>query len=165
MRLLQGLTLFSARRYDAALEELLIRAKGSPNDAGVHFLIAEVYRAHGMWDAWEKESETGITLAGHPEQAALLANAYRQGGYRGSLQKLRKIIEASSSQRYVSPLDLAHIDGALQLPDDTMRELERAYEQRSPEIVFLQSDFTYDFLHRDPRYIALVKKVGLPAAN
>lgn len=165
MRLLQGLTLFSARRYDAALEELLIRAKGSPNDAGGHFMIAEVYRANGVWDAWEKESEAGITLAGHPEQAALLANAYRQGGYRGSLQKLRKIIEASSSQRYVSPLDLAHIDGALQLPDDTMRELERAYEQRSPEIVFLQSDFTYDFLHRDPRYIALVKKVGLPAAN
>jgi hypothetical protein len=34
--------------------------------------------------------------------------------------------------------------------------------QRSPQILWIQTDPAYDFLHSDERYRALIQKVGLP---
>jgi hypothetical protein len=46
--------------------------------------------------------------------------------------------------------------------EDT-RRLEDAYREPCAVLVFLQVEPTFDFLHADDRYQALVTKVGLPA--
>jgi len=45
--------------------------------------------------------------------------------------------------------------------DLTMSWLERAYEARDPGLVNLKRDQEYIFLHDDPRFIALLEKMGL----
>jgi len=35
--------------------------------------------------------------------------------------------------------------------EETLRYLEESYQQRSPELVFVQNDPNYDFVHSDPR--------------
>ncbi|HZS97631.1 MAG TPA: hypothetical protein VFA40_12690 [Terriglobales bacterium] len=48
--------------------------------------------------------------------------------------------------------------------EETLKFLEAAYQKRSPGIVFLQNEPVFDFLHPDPRYRVLIKKIGLPPA-
>jgi hypothetical protein len=48
--------------------------------------------------------------------------------------------------------------------EETLKFLVVAYQERSPWIVFVQNEPVFDFLHSDPRYRALIKKIGLPPA-
>jgi hypothetical protein len=43
-----------------------------------------------------------------------------------------------------------------------MKYLEASYREHDPDLIFIQADPLFDFLHSDPRYRALVKKMGLP---
>jgi hypothetical protein len=45
-----------------------------------------------------------------------------------------------------------------------IKELEEAYLEHSMDLVFLQQEPNFDFLHSDPRYRELVKKTGLRSA-
>jgi hypothetical protein len=47
---------------------------------------------------------------------------------------------------------------------DTLYFLEDAFQERSPEMVFLQKKPDFDFLHSDLQFQTLAKKVGLPPA-
>jgi hypothetical protein len=48
--------------------------------------------------------------------------------------------------------------------DETMKYLEASYRMHDPDLIFIQNEPLFDFLHSDPRYRALVKKIGLPPA-
>jgi len=45
-----------------------------------------------------------------------------------------------------------------------MKYLEASYRMHDPDLIFIQNEPLFDFLHSDPRYRALVKKIGLPPA-
>jgi len=45
--------------------------------------------------------------------------------------------------------------------DEAMRWLEQAYADRSESVVWLKVDPTFANLRGDPRFDALIKKVGL----
>ncbi len=47
--------------------------------------------------------------------------------------------------------------------NETMKYLEASYRMHDPDLIFIQNEPLFDFLHADPRYQALVKKMGLPA--
>jgi hypothetical protein len=49
--------------------------------------------------------------------------------------------------------------------DETLKYLEAAYREHNPSLINLQYEAIVDFLHDDPRYRALVKKLALPAAH
>jgi hypothetical protein len=42
--------------------------------------------------------------------------------------------------------------------------LERAYERRDSDLVYLKPSYVLTRLHGDPRWAALLKKMGLPAS-
>jgi hypothetical protein len=74
-------------------------------------------------------------------------------------------LKAESTKQYVSPIDLAGAYAVLRMKKQTLDALEAAYDERSPSLVFLQSDPYFDFLHSEERYRAIVQKIGLPPAN
>ena len=45
-----------------------------------------------------------------------------------------------------------------------MKYLELSYRNHDPDLIFIQNEPLFDFLHPDPRYQTLVKKIGLPPA-
>jgi hypothetical protein len=49
--------------------------------------------------------------------------------------------------------------------EEALHYLEQSYQERAPWLVRIQSNPDYDFLHSDPRYQAIVRKMGLPAAQ
>ena len=53
---------------------------------------------------------------------------------------------------------------ALGMKEETLQKMEDAYRDRTMDLVFLQQEPDFDFLHSDERYRALVTKIGLVPA-
>jgi tetratricopeptide (TPR) repeat protein len=49
--------------------------------------------------------------------------------------------------------------------DQTIRYLERAYEEHDPSLIFLAVSPKWDRLRSHPQFVALLKKIGLPQAS
>ena len=157
-----GFALIRARQFGAALNEARIRSDGQPNYAGLHYLLSYAYFFNGMEKESEEESERYLQLAGEKDQLAEQVQAYRHGGlpavHAWNVDRLKR----KAAKQYVSPSDFADAYAELGRKKETIRYLEECYRERSPHLVFLQSDPFFDFLHSDPRYRAIINKMGLP---
>ena len=70
-------------------------------------------------------------------------------------------LQRMSPGRYVSPCDIATVQSGLGEKDAALKNLERCYDDRSWEIIFLKQDPAFKRLHGDPRFDALLKKMNL----
>jgi TolB-like protein/DNA-binding winged helix-turn-helix (wHTH) protein/cytochrome c-type biogenesis protein CcmH/NrfG len=159
-----GYALIRMRQFDAALNEARIRRDVQPNNADVHYLLFYVYLYKGMEKESEEELERYLQLAGEKDQLAEQVQVYRRGGFRAVLEWKVDVLKRKAAKQYVSPTDFADAYALLGRKEETIRYLEESYQKRAPHLVFLQSDPTLDFLHSDPRYRAIVNKMGLPPA-
>ena len=50
------------------------------------------------------------------------------------------------------------------MKDEALQKLEDAYRDRIMNLVFLQQEPDFDFLHSDERYRGLVRNIGLAPA-
>ena len=88
--------------------------------------------------------------------------AFAGGGMVGLLEwQLAQDIK-SASKSYSSPLDLAKDYARLKRKEDTLRCLEQAYQQRVASMILLRGEPDFDFVHSEPRYLAIVKAMRLP---
>jgi TolB-like protein/DNA-binding winged helix-turn-helix (wHTH) protein len=155
-------TFFVARQYDAAIDEARLRLEASPRDGILLGSIAESYRCKRM----DKEAAQGMAkqfiAVDDRQSAAAVQRAYSQGGYPAVVRWQLSVFEKLSQTQYLSPEFLANLHAQLGQRDQALALLEEGYRQRSPQILWIQTDPAYDFLHSDERYRALIKKVGLP---
>ena len=153
-----------ARQYDAALAELKLRMESSPNNLEALWMT---------WDTWQRKrnykeavdaSEKWHIIAGDPQSAKALRRAYNQGGAQGFVrwQLSRRLEQAKAS--YVSPVELASYYAQLGSKDQALAHLEEGFQQHWTDVMYIQEDPSYDFLHNDPRYRDLIHKIGLPPA-
>jgi hypothetical protein len=68
---------------------------------------------------------------------------------------------AKQAGRFVSGYDRAAVYAALGRTDDAFAALEEAYQSRAEWMAYLTVDPQMDTLRRDPRYTALLKRLGL----
>lgn len=83
---------------------------------------------------------------------------YDKSGIEGLLNWL---IELELQKPNSSPILLANYYSQLGNKEVVLNYLEKAVDERSPWIPRLFSTLECEFLHRDPRYIAMIKKMGL----
>jgi TolB-like protein/DNA-binding winged helix-turn-helix (wHTH) protein len=151
------------RQYDAAINELSARAAVQKVD-GIEFILSDAYRFKGMNKEAARHLELGFLAEDDQHSAEAVRRAFDQGGYRAVAEWLLRRDQDKARQEYVSPFFLALDYARLERKDDTLHFLEGAFQERSPEMVFLEKRPHFDFLHSDLRFQALVRKVGLPAA-
>jgi tetratricopeptide (TPR) repeat protein len=99
---------------------------------------------------------------GDPVPLALLARAYALSGRAAEARHLLSKLEELSKQRYVSPADIGVLHGDLGEKDEAFQWLEKAYEERSNFLINLKVDPVFDSLRSDPRFAALLARMGLP---
>jgi TolB-like protein/DNA-binding winged helix-turn-helix (wHTH) protein len=159
-----GYSLLRARQFDAAVDELRIRSEARPTDAWLHGVLSEAYLYKGMVKEAEQESEQSMRLNDAQKLADEQHQVFSRNGLQAVLEWKLTRYKKSAAKRYVSPIEFAEVYAQLKRKEETLRYLELACEQHAPFIVHLQCNSNFDFLHSEPRYRALVKKMGLPPA-
>jgi hypothetical protein len=72
------------------------------------------------------------------------------------LEELLKL----STERYVSPYNIATVYNGLGELDEALAWLERGYEQRDLRMSFLKVEPKWNNLRSDPRFQDLLRRVG-----
>jgi serine/threonine protein kinase len=90
-----------------------------------------------------------------------LQSAYGTSGWPGYWSEELRQLEELSRTTYVSSFHIAAVCARLKKRDDAFRWLQRAFQERSTNLLFGRVDPNMENLKYDPRYGALMKRIGL----
>jgi len=71
-------------------------------------------------------------------------------------------LKLRAEKTYVSPYCLADIYVSLGDKEQALAMLEKALQERSSFMVFLATAHEFDGLHDDPRFRAMIARIGFP---
>ena len=125
--------------------------------------ISDAYDFKGMEQESVRELEEATRLDKGESAAAGIRQTYERGGRKAIKESLLNDLRTRSRREYVSPFEFAQAYASLGKKDEALDELENAYREHSPLMVYLQHP-SFDTLHAEPRYHALVAKMGMPPA-
>jgi DNA-binding winged helix-turn-helix (wHTH) protein/TolB-like protein len=154
-----GNYLYYARRYDESvrlLEKVLALDERADNARA--FLIRNLI-VTGEYDrAIAEYDKRPLQMPGsNAHRAQALALSGRRAAALVELERVLKL----SKERYVAGYDIALIYAALADTENTFAWLERAMEDRSTMINFLAQDPMFETFHSDPRWAALIRRIGI----
>jgi serine/threonine protein kinase/Tfp pilus assembly protein PilF len=154
------------RQFDQSIAEGKKIVEIDPNFANVHSHLALAYLFSGKYDLWLGEWEKTAHLNGDPplDMAVLYAakDQFRRSGGLAAVKQMAKVQEEQSRSAYVDPAVIAANFAIAGDKDSTFAWLEKAASEKSSFLAYLQVDPSFDRVRSDPRFTALLKRMGLP---
>ena len=152
----------NARQYDRAIEQLKKAIEMDPNFGVAHWYLGLSYDHEGMYPEAENELRKAKELLKDNEAvAADLGHVYAVSGRKDEARKVIDELKELSKRKYVSSYHVALIYLGLGEKDQAFEWLENAYRERSDLLVYLRVEPRLDSLRSDPRFVELVRRVGL----
>ena len=153
---------YYARQYDKAIEQFKKTLELDPNFAQAHLALGWAYLQQSQFEKGIAEFEKVRAIAGSsPYGLGGLGNAYARAGRKsGAAQVLDELLRFSGEGYSVS-YDIALVYLGLGDKNQALEWLESAYGERSTFLEEITMDPVWDGLRSDPRFVALMKKVGL----
>lgn len=154
--------LVDARRFDEAIAQFHKTIELDPNFATAHFFLGRAYEAQGMYDKAVAEYSKSAALTGFPpDQLAKMNEAFATAGWRGYVQA---VLDYALNDRNTKtpPFVMAGYYTRLGQKEEAIAWLQKGYEQRDFRMTMLSVDFGFDPIRSDPRFVDLVRKIGLP---
>src|SRR5208283_4179798 len=152
-----------SRRYDDAIATSLKMPDGG---SGIGWVaLAHAYIFKGMYEESMK-IVPAIVDAKDPIRLLLQAEALALSGDRARGLKILEELErnqrsSTTGNTYVAPADLGMSFAVIGEKERAFAWLEKAYQQHDPALAQLKVDPSVDTLRSDPRYLELLKKLGL----
>ena len=158
VRINAGWRYFNAGLTDKAIEAALA-ADGHFDST---YLLGLSRLAQGDTAAAVELFEAAVDTQGRTAfHAANLAVSYYRDGRLAEGERLLKELEEFASGNYVSPALLAGVYFSAGDADRGFALLDRAFEERSRHMIFLRVNEMLRGYRDDPRYVALLERVGL----
>ena len=174
MNMTPALASYLALDYNRAVEHLLKVIEMEPNFAAAHSVLGNVYLQQGSYGQAMSEYQKVLDLSKgvtpvEISMKAVIAHAYAKSGKRSKAIKLLDELTAATGESRqspgvlnVSPHSIAEINAALGRIDEAFGWLNKALEQHDMQMVSLKTNPTLDRLRSEPRFVDLVRLVGLP---
>jgi TolB-like protein/DNA-binding winged helix-turn-helix (wHTH) protein/Tfp pilus assembly protein PilF len=160
-----GYVLFQARRYDEAISVLQAVSAAEPKDTFTRWFLGWALTWSGRHQEAVAELEQAVALSDRaPATMGALAAALVHAGRAGEARALLAELQETHRRRYVSPAAFVVAHLALGEREQALEWLERGAEERINFMIFVNNLESLDPLRRDPRFRALVKRIGLPEA-
>jgi TolB-like protein/DNA-binding winged helix-turn-helix (wHTH) protein/Tfp pilus assembly protein PilF len=157
-----GSRYFFARKYDTALEQYRNVVEIDPDFVPAHLALGQAYVQKGMFRQAIYELRRAVDLSEEsPVYVASLAHAYGVTGRRADALKLIGQLDQMASRRYVAAFDVGLAWLGLGDNDRAFASLEKAFQDRSPRLLFIAVDTRFDPVRSDPRFRSLLGRVGL----
>ncbi len=161
---------FGGKR-DEAIAQFKKTSELFPDAASPRNNLADVYEAKGMYPEAVEQRLIQIKLlfGVSAESIRDLQLAFEKDGYKGFLQKQidiqldnqRSSLEKDNNA-YLPAFRIAEAYARLGDKDKAFEYLNKAYDQREPQIAELKIRLPFTSLRDDPRFEELVRKVGIP---
>lgn len=131
--------------------------------APAHGLLGMAYEVQQNYNAAIAEYQAGLRLVpNHSYIRGMLGHAYAKSGRTKEARALLQFANAGFEQGGLSDLKTSYIYMGLGEQDRVFELLEKDYEQRDPELLYINADPVFDPVRKHPRFIALARKMGLP---
>lgn len=158
-----GLLFYFEGRCDQAAKECLRTLEMDRNFALALYFLGQAYAQIGKHDEAIKVLKQAIVSSGrNPEAKAALGYAYAKAGQRMKAIDALNELEAISDRKYVSPVLTAQISIGLEDWDKAFKQLEKAYEQRSTDLIWIKTRPIFEPIRSDPRYKDICRIIGFP---
>lgn len=152
--------LILARQPDAARQKLETALRLDPQYMTARWRLGSLHAQNGRY-------EEAIAILAPPTEGprpshlfvAYLAYAYGRAGKRDDAERLTRRLLHASAERYVSPSLMAVAYLGAGDRDRMFEWLERAYEERSNFMAFLDIFPYFDAVREDPRFSDLLQRV------
>ena len=152
-----GNDLYTSGQYDEANRILQKALEVNPQQGFIHLVLGQILLAQGRPQQalaeMQKEPNEAVRLTGE-------AFAYHSLGRRkDSDAALKELIAKYGSW---SAYQIAEVYAYRGENDKAMEWLERAYQQHDSGTAFAKADELFKGLRRNPRFLALLKKMQIP---
>ena len=148
-------------RYDQAIAELDKALKTEPNLPAAHLRLWGAYYGKGMHEEAMAAAKTFFEALGDKEVVQALQRGYSAAGYCGAMHVAAETLTERSHSTYVQPTQIARLYAHAGDKDHALEWLEKAYEERLIAMVHLGVDTDWNFLHGEPRFQDLMRRVNL----
>ena len=156
--------LLAAGRYDEALRQVQTTLELDEHFAPAHQTLGWVYLHGGKQDDAIREFQNALELAGAADTDIQLdlGFAYAVSGRPDEARRILANLKQLYQQGIVPATSLATLHGALGESNEAFVWLEKAYQERDPQLTYLKAGRRFEPLREDPRFGQLVRRVGLP---
>jgi len=158
-----AVTLFCGTRwYERVIEECQKVLEMDPNFGGALNVLGMVYRERAMYEEAIAAFRKARTFdEGNTWVTGELGHVYAVSGKRSEAQQIVGELEQLSKRSYVPPDNIALVYLGLGDKDLTFEYLEKAYQDRCVGLSWLNADPIFKSLRQDPRFVTLLKRIGL----
>ena len=166
----QGRVFASGGKPDEAIAQYKKTVELFPDAPAPCNNLADIYESKGMYSEAIEQRLIQFKINGFsPENIKQLQLAFEKDGYKVFVQKQieiqlesqRSILEKDKNA-YLPGFRIAIDYARLQDKDKAFEDLNKAYDQREPQIAELKIRIPLNFLRDDPRFKELVRRVGFP---
>ena len=155
--------LFFARRFDEALAQCNANLDLDPKSVRSLWLIGGIYAAKGMNSEAVSAFLQAMQLGGAPPgMIAAAKTGARDSGLKGFWKALTPFLPENVFNGNLEPFDAAVSYAYAGDTDMALRSLEKAVEARCYGITYLGVNPIFDELRSDPRFVSLLRRIGLP---
>jgi TolB-like protein/Flp pilus assembly protein TadD len=166
---LLGVALNLNGQLDEAIEQIKKTIDLDPNFPRSHIFLAEAYQQKGRYNDAIEEFAKVSRFAGMPPEvvnqlSAQTAEAYKREGPAGYYRAMAELFGARRNTKTDQPPPVTVIAGYWVQAgehDKALQMLESALQKRDPDLLRLNGPH-FDPIRNDPRFIAIVKQIGLP---
>ena len=157
-----GFLLSNAERYDEAIEILKQAAEFDPDFTLPRLDLARAYRLAGMADLAIAASRRMLD-SGDPLGTTFLAAAYGRAGRKAEAMPLLREMIAKARRSTGESYKVALVYASMGERDSAFEWLEKAFAERDTFLPWLNSDPDFNPLRSDPRFDALIRRIGIPS--
>ncbi len=158
-----GAILYFERRYDEAAQVLSKVIDLAPEFSEARMWRAMVLAEKRKYGQAIADLEVARQHDDTPRRLAMLGWGCGVAGKRERAKSVLARLKVLSKQTYVSSWSFAVVHLGLGEIGQAVSWMEKAYAERSLEMIALRVAPLYDLLRRDPRFTRLIARVGLPA--
>lgn len=159
---MMGIALGLARRDDEAFPWFRRVLDMDSNFLRAHFGLGLALLHQRKYDEAITELQRAVELSGGgASQLGVLGYGYAVANRRGEALEIVEKLVVGSREHYVPPTVVAVVFCGLGDKDQAIAWLEKGNEERDPWLTGLKVDPLFDSLRSDPRFLDLLRRVGL----
>ena len=153
---------YLARDYEKAIFYMNKSLETERNSAIARYNLSEFYEMQSKYDEAAAEWLKAMALEeDDAEDINALETAYKNKDFRRfSLAKAAWLEKATTPDSYILATDIAKSYVGADDNEKALARLETAYEERSPDLIFIGHSPAYDKLRTEPRFSAILKKMN-----